>query len=715
MKKTLLASVFCLLSALSNLVQAQSEPDEVTAVDSTYNLGRVVLKKRDVQAVTIKAADLEKIPFRSLQDVINVYTNGVFAAKQSYIFVIDGVLNTDINAYSIYDIEELTFIQNAATVLNGGDPNKALILVKTKRAGGKGHGVTVAGQTNMVRLYKPTNPSTTSGVPDGKTTTNLYHQYYVSAYAGNHVISGGVSADIQHNITPIYLYDSPYTTRNPPITNRLKLHGYLDAHLGERNTVSLDAGYVPQRDFNNQNSLYTHFESPNLYYGDLKIHTKIADGFYNIATAGIQKIHNHVQHTTYGAPSALYNLYDAADTLSNYILQDNISYETALNDVFTIRPSVNFTYRNVNHPSSYLNEIHFTSGQITSGISHTTANQKLALLTPSITVGYIKFLSLTVGFQTYLNSGTVINGINRLFVNGNQAGYTNNIGSTKATDFEQTSPLPFASLTVDPLALMDVDTTNARLTVYGSYARNFNYSNDLLGSLDDSNLEGSYRTSSTDRSFMLPPVDPYKVYTQIQGGATFTTLENSLTLSYNYSLRRFNTGEVILIRLPTYQDYYMNTNGRTELHRVGIDYSLPTDGDLTWRTSLNGTLLIMSDTYKERDYLSDYMRLVYPGKPFITGGFANHFGYQGLFLDFSILYAMNQANMKQVPYLHYQLNGTTSTFDLQNIDFGYKIPVPVKRVKSLEVYLNARNLFQNGQSRIVETQRFFGGGFKVEL
>jgi len=41
--------------------------------------------------------------------------------------------------------------------------------------------------------------------------------------------------------------------------------------------------------------------------------------------------------------------------------------------------------------------------------------------------------------------------------------------------------------------------------------------------------------------------------------------------------------------------------------------------------------------------------------------------------------------------------------------------VPVKRVKSLEVYLNARNLFQNGQSRIVETQRFFGGGFKVEL
>jgi len=712
MKKILLACAFCLLSALSNLAQAQSEPDEVTAVDSTYNLGRIVLKKRDVQAVTIKAADLEKIPFRSLQDVINVYTNGVFAAKQSYIFVIDGVLNTDINAYSIYDIEELTFIQNAATVLNGGDPNTALILVKTKRAGGKGHGVTVAGQTNFVRLYKPTNPSTMSGVPDGKTTTNLYHQYYVSAYAGNHAISGGVSADIQHNIIPIYLYDSPYTTRNPPITNRLKFHGYLDAHLGERNTVSLDAGYVSQRDFNSQNSLYGNFESPSLYYGDLKINTKIAEGFYNIATAGIQKIHNHIQHTRYGAPGASYNLYDVADTLNNYLLQDNISYETSLNEVFTIRPNVNFTYRNVREPSSYLNEIQFTSGQITSDISHTTSYQKLALLTPSITVGYTKFLSLTVGFQTYLNSSTYTNGIDRLYVNGNQAGNTYTGRSAKATDFEQTSPLPFASLTVDPLALMDVDTTNARLTVFGSYARNFNSSNDLLGSFDDRNPQ-VYNTNPNNRSFMLPPVDPYKVYTQIQGGATFSTLENTLNLSYNYSLRRFNTGEVILIRLPTYQDYYMNTDGRTELHRVGVDYSLPTDGDLTWRTGLNGTLLIMSDTYKERGYLSDYMRLVYPGKPFITGGFANHFGYQGLFLDFSILYAMNQAAMKQVAYLHYQLTGTTSTFDLQNIDFGYKIPV--KRVKSLEVYLNARNLFQNGQSRIVETQRFFGGGFKVEL
>lgn len=711
MKKTLLACAFCLLSAFSNLARAQSEPDEVTAVDSTYYLGRVTLKKRDVQAVTIKAADLEKMPFRSLKDVISVYTNGIFAAKQSYLFVIDGVLNTDINAYSIYDIEELTFIQNAATVLNGGDPAKALILVKTKRAGAKGSGVTVAGQTNVVRLYKPTNPSSSAGVPDGKTTTNLYHQYYVSGYAGNDIISGGVSADIQHNITPIYLYDSPYTTRNSPVTNRLKFHGYLDAHLGQRNTISLNAGYVSQRDFNNQNVVYTNFQSPDLFYGDLKINTKIADGFYNVATAGIQKIHNRAQNIRTGAGATLYNLYNAADTLNNYILQDNISYETSLNEFFTIRPNVNFTYRNVKDPSSYLNEIHFTSGQITSQVSHTTADQKLALLTPAITVGYTKFLSLTVGFQTYLNSGTVINSNDRIFVNGKQAGYTSTNGSAKATDFEQTAPLPFASLMVNPLALMGVDTTNARLTIFGSYARNFNYSNDLLGSLDSTNPIGYY--IDPDRSYMLPPVDPYKVYTQIQGGATFSTLENALTLSYNYSLRRFNTGEVILIRLPTYQDYYLNTNGRTELHRVGIDYSVPTDGDFTWRTSLNGTLLIMSDTYKERDYLSDYMRLVYPGKPFITGGFANHLGYQGLFLDFSILYAMNQANMKQVQYLHYQINGTTSTFDLQNIDLGYKIPV--KQIKSLEVYLNARNLFQNGQSNVMETQRFFGGGFKVEL
>lgn len=274
--------------------------------------------------------------------------------------------------------------------------------------------------------------------------------------------------------------------------------------------------------------------------------------------------------------------------------------------------------------------------------------------------------------------------------------------------------MPFANLSINPLILADVDTADAKLTVFGSYARNFNNSNDLLGRMDERNITANGDANNPlSNYYFLPATDPYKVYTQIQGGATLSLLENALTFSYNYSMRRFNTGESVLILLPVFSTQYFNTDARIELHRAGVEFTLPTDGDLTWRTNLNGTLLIMRDSYKVVSYLNDYLRLTYPGKPLITGGFVNQLGYQNLFLDFSMLYCMNQAVITSPAYAR-MVTGKTNTFDLQSIDLGYKIPA-ISYFKNLEVYLNARNLFQNGQSAITETRRFFGAGFKVGL
>ncbi len=151
---------------------------------------------------------------------------------------------------------------------------------------------------------------------------------------------------------------------------------------------------------------------------------------------------------------------------------------------------------------------------------------------------------------------------------------------------------------------------------------------------------------------------------------------------------------------------------RIELHRVGIDFNLTGDGDFKWRSNLNGTYIILRDNNREINFTPDVLHLNYPGKPFITGGFINNLAYKNLFLDFSLLYAMNQAQLTHAPGSDtFLITGKANSFDIQSIDLGYKIPT--REFKDLEVYANVRSLIQNDQSSIIERRKFFGGGFNI--
>ena len=164
---------------------------QANAQDSThYDLGRIQLKKDFTQSVTVKGEDLEKMPFTNLAEAINVWFYGSYSNSSTLVYVIDGNLVNDVNAYSIYDIDEVTLIQNAVTHIAGiSQQQQQMVLIKTKRSKVKGSGVTAVAQadisklyTNNIRSYTATPEQVFDYQTGLKTSTTLYQQYYVSAY-----------------------------------------------------------------------------------------------------------------------------------------------------------------------------------------------------------------------------------------------------------------------------------------------------------------------------------------------------------------------------------------------------------------------------------------------------------------------------------------------------------------------------------------------------
>ena len=221
-----------LLSLIFNIA-AKAQQDT-----SVYALGRVNLPKKFTQSVTIKAAELEKIPFTNINDVITTWLYGYYGDKKSYIYVVDGSFNTDVNALSIFDIDEITMVQNAAAYLNGALPGQVLLLVKTKTHTQRKSGVNFNGQTNLINLRNNYN--------DGGSTKNFYHNYYVSTYKNTESLKFGVSATVQHNAFPA----GKYNTLADKVYNsdRFKFNGYFNAKLNKSNTLNVTAGYMPQSD-----------------------------------------------------------------------------------------------------------------------------------------------------------------------------------------------------------------------------------------------------------------------------------------------------------------------------------------------------------------------------------------------------------------------------------------------------------------------------------
>lgn len=718
MKAILLACSLMLITVFFNPAKAQTDTTTVPVYSSLpdtaiYDLGRITMKKKFTQAITIHAADLEKMPFTDLKEALTLYFNGVYGQQQKFAYVIDGVLNTNINAYSIYDIDEITIVQNAATTLSGITPLQVLVLVKTKRGGPNRKGITAAGQVNQVRKYFGYN-ATTSGNSNnkGNSTQDLYYQYYISAYTNTKKIKAGLSADIQHNVFPQYWNKDIYESFKPLSTNRFKFNGYLDFKLDDNNILSINAGYVPQRDvevFNSKiqvNGVDKEFNSQDLGYGTIQFKSNIADLFTNNLSAGFQRRKSAFERTII-SPSDLFNKgtsIDSVSTVNSLVIKDDISYQGTLddNEDFTFNANINALYRQTNDTARYVivRQTTFTNSNTVASLQ----KQKLLVITPSVTLNYVDMVSLQVGAQKILNTNTpAFNGSNTPKI------------------------LPFASLNVDILRTLgatDSVMLLRRLTLYGSYASSMSYAADFTGTLLEAPYyRGIFSVAGAGVPLLREPVNPFQTYNQIQGGLTYAMFKRGLSFSYNYSNAKFNAVYFIEGTVSPQTDTARSTTANIITHRLGINYTFPGKGKLKWTAAVNGAYITNKD-YKN-NYTLTQLRIFYPGKSLITAGFASQVSYNKAFAGVGLVYDMNRG-VYHAPVANGNGNFTVYNdmiqgLKLQNVYLGYRLK-PLKMVRYLDVFINARNLYQQVQliegnipRYSAEDKRFIGGGIKLEL
>jgi len=719
MKTTLLACSLLLSTLFFSPVKAQTDttatmPQYSTLPDTAiYDLGRVTMKKKFTQAITIHASDLEKMPFTDLKEALTLYFNGVYGQQQKFAYVIDGVLNTDINAYSIYDIDEITIIQNAATSLNGVLPSQVLVLVKTKRGGPNQKGIIATGQFNQVKKYFDFNAGTpTSRANKGNTTQDIYQQYYVSAYVNTKTTKAGLSADIQHNVFPQYWNKNVYESFKPLSSNRFKFNGYLDAKLDENNTLSITAGYVPQNDrelYNDDvdsgatvNRVDQRTINQKLGYGNIQFKSNIADLFTNNLSAGFQRRESKANWTVTD-PNALgfKSITDSTSTVNSLIVKDDFSYQGTLddNDDFTFNANINATYRQTND-TTRLAITRLVNTTTNTNVVGGVIKQKLLTITPSITLNYVDMISLQVGAQQIANTNTPL-------FNGSR--------SPKI--------LPFASLNFDVLKVLDATDSvqhRRKIILYGSYASSMSYAEDMTGSLLEVPF---YRTTygAGVISIVRTPINPYQTYNQIQGGLTFSWFKKGLSFSYNYSNTKFNTIYFVESTTGATVDSAKLTTANIIIHRVGLNFTLPGQGKFKWSAGVNGAYIINKGF--KNNYALTQLRIFYPGENLITAGFATQVSYNKAFAGVSLIYDMNRgiyhasaANNNYTVYTD-MVQGLT----LQNVYLGYRLK-PVGFARYLDVFINARNLYQQVQyiegsvpRYSPDDKRFIGGGIKLEI
>src|ERR1700733_2342044 len=136
------------LTALA-LVCCYTVPAFAQYDSSRLDVGYLHLKRDFTQTITVKGADLEKMPFTNLSDAIAAWFYGAYTQPVTLQYVVDGSPVSDVNAYSIHDIEEVVLLQNAAALVNTANGQQELVIVRTRRGQGK-RGFTVDAQTGFV-------------------------------------------------------------------------------------------------------------------------------------------------------------------------------------------------------------------------------------------------------------------------------------------------------------------------------------------------------------------------------------------------------------------------------------------------------------------------------------------------------------------------------------------------------------------------------------
>jgi len=678
---------------------------------SSYDLGRVSVRKQFTQSITIKGSDLERTQFSNLADAINVWAYGTYTNSTTLVYVVDGNIINDVNAYSIYDVDEITLVQSALAQVSGAGPGTQMVLIKLKTNHPGKQGIEAAGQSSLVNLAN--RPFT----PGYKSVSQVYDQYYLSGYKNFDAVQMGLSVDYQRDVLPV-LTNSNFVYSDLFHFNRFKLNAYANAKLWKGTTVNFNINYTPQThsfayDYSITYPNYPIGESfstsvngaevQHYASSNIAINSNITKGLTNTLSVAYAHYNSFLRDSipsvvmSSGNPNEnALTLIGQGSNISNILLRDNLVYHAKLG-VFDIEPSLNFSFRKYDESyrdSSY--NLVTSNGPPSLQVSEESGgyNSKLYLLTPSLNISYKNMLNLQGGLVSLLNSGN---------------------------DFNSAYPLsrifPFLSASVDVFKLAGVNQMS--LAVFGSLSRESELLEDpyaLLSGYAVSNpINQGTATFTTNLSNIpvLPYSDfnPLKALNNYQAGLALG-LSKNFSIGYNFAENYGGNLAAVYIPYGTngqelvYEYYY----SKVSTNRIGLNY-VYTAGNFTWRTGLNVAqqkLSTVDPNFNNAGY-ADYLS---KGHRY-SGGFTNRFTYKTLFAGFDILYQLGE---RPIGLENISPNGIVSppgvnSVSLQSLYFGSQ--VKIRDLRYAEVFANFRNIAQNNSGDITDNRRFYGLGIKV--
>jgi hypothetical protein len=684
--------------------------------DSSWlDLGVLKLKRGLTQTISIKGEELEKMPFASLSEAINVWLYGIYSNDLSLLYVVDGNLLSDANLYSIYDIDEMIFVQNALIQINGAFGQSQLLLIRTKKNRDSKWGISLAGQSNLVNRDL-------SRIDSGKnyhSNTNWYHHYYAGASRSFNTMELGFSADYLRDVMPSVRSDTIHT-HTPFNLTRFRLNAFLGWKLGKKNEIYVSLNYTPQKIDSTQyyTNPYSAFNASTNQY--LKAFTPFArwqaeflpslkNGLsmaYLSLTGNLNSISKdtNTQFSLVGStPYATASV--GNDQTRHVLIRDRLAYTLRAGD-WNFEPSINASYEHLSYQFSEASSTDMDLGPY--GISYSSSYQSsmgkadIYFLTPSVNLYYKE----SFGFQT---------------------GLLDNLSPSYGVKIKKV--FPFFNLSLDLIRLWHPQ-SGSSLKIYGSYAQsclltlNDYQINDLSGVRNNSDLSLQFigpgspvfpgePTIYGSNAFMAVSA-PISDYWTWEAGAGLSLMKGRLQINENFERRKYQ-GETTG-GLTAYGNNYSNFYTtfpylNSTSNYLGIQWIPMKKKEWEWKTSLNTTVIYthiqtMPFPYSSvQNAVGDFSN---NGSFSWTGGWVNRFRIGNFSAGLDLLYHFNETVYNQ--------NGDPVKINsllLQNLYLGYLLPA--NKWGSLELFLNSRNIFQNTKSDLTDARRYYGIGGKIGI
>jgi len=724
MKNTAL-SLFIALVALTGRAQKDT---------SRLDIGWLSLDKELTQTITIKGSDLEKMPFLNLSDAISAWLYGAYTTPATLAYVVDGNPMTDVNSYSVFDIEEVTLVGSALGGAVYGGTQQELVRSTPrwgKDAAGEGRATGGKGQSGIKAAVQ--GGAINSNGDGMKTKTNFYQQYYLGVYHNYDKLSAGVSADWVRDVVPMPA-GGEYQVTTPENLQRLRLNGYLSWRPTTGDIIELRVGYAPQwvnealdSTINSESRQVAQKMHEHLLVPEVRWNHRFSQGLTNelrvvdVNESGYSAFNLLDSVTTNAFPPV-----EAEDTslarINHLFVRERLSYDLSAGS-WHFLPSLNFSYDHITEKTATaVDSLAFsnTGGPLFIDLPVGPWQEQkgdLLFLTPAVDVRLARVLDFQLGAQM---------NVSRKRDTGSKVLY------------------PFATIGLDLLRFGHA-TGGPSLKLFGSYAQRplvflDDYSLfDFSGGGSPYSLANVYQpkytpfefsswnpiTGTTSESFLIPN-QPRPLFWTWEAGASFATANGRVQLAYTFEKRNFITpgGTSFISTIPGEGLTVLNV-WKSTLHHIDIRLKVTDSTKVTWMTGLNLTLLQsrlnpfsfpsnitgLSSIYNDSQYpdAGD----VYPAHLSYTGGWVNRWNMGSFSAGLDLMYHFGEATQGSYPYGVNQNGPKLNSVLSSNIYIGDRWKL--RGAGALELFLESRGLARSKTSDLLDDRRYYTIGGKLTI